>query len=54
VLAEQVCDRLRSWLAAQAGHGFQKRQVGLARSMGLDASTLGDPNLIADCRFRQK
>ena len=47
VLAEQAGDRLPSWLAAQAGHGFQQRQVGLARPMSLDASTLGDSKPIA-------
>ena len=52
--AEQADDRLPAWLPAQPSHGLEERQVGLARSVGLDASPLGDAQAIAAARLGQE
>src|SRR5262245_4378208 len=54
VMAEQANDRLPAGLAAQAGHSLEERQVSLTRSVGLDASPLGDAQAIAAARFDQE
>src|SRR6185369_16651399 len=53
-MAEQAGDRLPAGLAAQARHRFEEGQVGLARAMGLDTSSLSDAQPIATDRLGQE